>query len=73
MRAHLGDFETTEQELRDIFRLRKRYDDEFGPGGSAWGATDYAERSQAPMKELNEQLRNLLGEQRYREYSSEKE
>lgn len=73
MLAHLGDFGATEQEFPDIFRLRKRYDDEFGPGGAAWGSADFTERSQAALKELNGGLRNLLGEERYHEYAFEKE
>jgi hypothetical protein len=73
MRAHLGGFEATEEEFRGLFTLRKRYDDEFGPGGTAWGASDYAERSEAALKGLNGEIRGLLGDERYREYAFEKE
>src|SRR5207244_5461581 len=42
MRMQSGDFDASEKEFRDIFKLRKQFDDEFSIYGL--GSTDKAER-----------------------------
>lgn len=67
MRFSLNGFEPTEEEFRKVFELRRGFDDEFGP---MWGGVDEGQmqlRNEAQEK-LNENLRQLLGEERYADY-----
>ncbi|HMP82565.1 MAG TPA: hypothetical protein PKA41_07645 [Verrucomicrobiota bacterium] len=68
MRENLGLFEPTESEFREIFALRKSFDDQYGGfmGGGGDEATREARR--AAEQQLQEQLKAMLGEQRYKEY-----
>ncbi len=68
MRMQLASFDPNEQEFRDIFQLKKAFDDEFGMFGL--NLTDAAEQSrrEAATQELNGRLKTLLGEARYAEY-----
>ena len=67
MRANLGSFEPTEQEFREIFKLRKPFDDEYtlfldGSDQAVMQRRGEAENS------VKEAIRNVLGEVRYAEY-----
>lgn len=67
LRHSLYAFEPTEQEFREIFRLHREMDVEFGhhnvPGDPE------ADRSrQEAAAELNEALRGILGDERFAEY-----
>jgi hypothetical protein len=70
MRMQLGDFELSEPEFRDIFKLRKQLDDQFGVMGM--GATTKTEQQKrdAAQAEMNAQIKELLGA-RYTEYKYE--
>lgn len=68
MRMQLASFEPTEQEFRQIFALRKKFDDEFNPRAAATMDTAERERMNAARKEMEQQLKNLLGEARYADY-----
>lgn len=69
MRMQLASFEPNEQEFRDIFKLKKPFDDEYS---SMFGrpATDKTEREKrsAAETEMKNQLKTLLGDARYAEY-----
>ena len=66
-RQQLQGFEPTEAEFVSLFKLRKAFDDEYGPKPGNEAAVDPARRQQAE-KELKEQIKQTLGEQRYSEY-----
>lgn len=68
MRMQLAGFEPSEQEFRDVFKLKKKFDDEFGLYGM--GTLDKAEREKrdATKKEMDAQLKNILGETRFADY-----
>jgi hypothetical protein len=68
MRMQLSAFDPSEQEFKDIFKVRKALDDEFGIAGM--GATDKAERDRmaAAKKEGDAKLKEILGDTRYAEY-----
>ena len=62
-------FDFNEQEFRDVFKVRKKFDDDFycphGPN-----ALPKAEREEyyAAKKEMNAQIRSILGDTRYADY-----
>jgi hypothetical protein len=68
MRMQLASFDPSEQEFRDIFKLKKGFDDEFGSFGMQ--SQDKAEKAKftAAKKELDGQIKSLLGDSRYEEY-----
>ncbi len=68
MRFQLTSFAPSEQEYRDVFKVKKRFDDEYGFAGVP--PTDKAEREKydAAKKELETQLKQTLGETRYADY-----
>lgn len=68
MRMTLGSFDPNEQEFRDIFKVKKQFDDEYSMFGAF--TLDKAEREKraAAEKEMKDQLKNLLGDTRYAEY-----
>lgn len=67
MRENLVAFQPTEQEFREIFKLQKAFDDQFGlwRGG---GDDAFRQAREQAQQALEEQLRALLGEQRYQDY-----
>ena len=69
MRMQLDGLEPSEKEFRDIFKLRKGFDDEFGGmmGMAGMGPDDMKKRSEAE-KLLKEDIRKLLGDERYSDY-----
>ncbi|MGV3757481.1 MAG: hypothetical protein ACO1QS_19040 [Verrucomicrobiota bacterium] len=74
MRMELDGFTPSEQEFKDIFKLRKSFDDE---NGGMFGMMDQSkegrEKYQAAQKELNDQIKSTLGEARYADYEREKD
>ncbi len=68
MRLQMGGFEPTEQEFRQMFTLRKQFEDEFGVPGMQSSAKEEAARRAAAQKELDGQLKSTLGDDRYRLY-----
>ena len=66
MRMQLASFDPNEEEFRDIFKLRKKYDDEYGAMGM--GITDDAEKAGKAKKELDDQVKGILGAERYADY-----
>ncbi len=69
MRMQLDGLDPSEKEFRDIFKLQKAFDDEFGPmyGMGAMGPDDMKKRSESE-KLLKGDIRKLLGEERYADY-----
>ena len=69
MRMQMTDFEPNEQEFRDIFKLRKKFDDEFGGqfGMMSQDKEEQAKRATA-QKELDGQLKTMMGDARYADY-----
>lgn len=67
MRENLTGFQPTEDEFREIFQLKKTFDDQFG---FTRGGSDEAVREQRKLaqQQLDEQLRATLGEERFNEY-----
>jgi hypothetical protein len=65
MRMQMAGFDASEQEFRDIFKIKKAYDDEYG-----YGATDKAdqEKVNAAARERDQKLKDILGEKRAAEY-----
>ena len=73
LRAELGGFEVSEDEFRDLFALRESFDKEygmFGPTGDQDSQEWYQQRSESE-KEMKEAYRDVLGDERYREYGHE--
>lgn len=66
MRMQLASFEPNEQEFRDIFKLQKQFDDEYGAMGMAF--SDEPEKRDEAKKKLNEHVKGILGEARYADY-----
>jgi hypothetical protein len=67
MRTQIAGFEPTEKEFLDIFKMRKTYDDEFGMGIANLSKAE-KEQAEAAKKELNANLKETLGEDRYADY-----
>jgi hypothetical protein len=71
MRMQLTSFDPNEQEFKDIFKVKKAFEDEFGMGASMGGMkpSDKAEREKydTAKKAMDDQLRQQLGD-RYAAY-----
>lgn len=61
VREQLASFDPNEQEFREIFKLRKQIEGEFGttPGGTLGSAS---------TEKMKEQIKRLLGDSRYADY-----
>jgi len=68
MRMQLASFDPNEQEFRDIFKLRKQFDDEYSVLGIAGLDKEERQKREAAEKEMKESMKKLLGESRYTEY-----
>ena len=68
MRMTLGDFEMTEQEFRDVFKIKKQFEDKYnlmlGPG------PEQPEKVLA-RAEMERQIQKVIGDQRYTDYTRE--
>ena len=71
LQNRLGDFAPSEQEFRDLVRLQKQYDDNYGPLSLAASGRDVSQERAVAQKELETQTRALLGDERYQEYQHE--
>jgi hypothetical protein len=70
LRMSLAEFEPTEQEFREMFKVRKKLDDEVGLSFTGKESQQERERVQWAIEELGNQFKTILGEQRYREYQN---
>jgi hypothetical protein len=71
LRATLGGFEPTEEEFRKMFRLQRTFDLEFERGFDERNDADQVVKALAQpdaQTALNEEMRKLLGPQRFAEY-----
>ncbi|HOW66164.1 MAG TPA: hypothetical protein PK256_12825, partial [Verrucomicrobiota bacterium] len=68
MRMQLSGFQPTEQEFREIFKLRKSFDDEHSVLGMSSSDKPDQEKRAAAQKILDDQVKTLLGESRFAEY-----
>ena len=68
MRMQLGTFDPSEQEFRDIFKMRKAFDDEYGWNGMGAASKEDREKMKTAQTELNDKIKELLGESRYTQY-----
>lgn len=73
MRMSMNDFQPSEQEFRDIFKLRKKFDDEFSVMGMPSNKPEERDRRQAAQAELDNGIKAILGEDRFREYKYEQD
>lgn len=67
MRMQMTDFQPSEKEFREMFQLRKSFDDEHGLAGMQSTKPEEQERRRLAEKELNAGMEKILGE-RYPEY-----
>jgi hypothetical protein len=67
MREHLASFQPTEAEFKEVFKLRKAYDDQFGFPRDGGDEAAREQRRQA-QQQLDEQIKGILGEPRYHDY-----
>jgi hypothetical protein len=68
MRMQMNEFQPNEQEFRDIFKLRKDFENEFGMMGMQSNKPEDRAKRDAAQKELDQNVKNVLGEDRFREY-----
>jgi len=68
MRMQMNDFQPNEQEFRDIFKMRKQFEDEYGMMGMQSNKPEDREKREVAQKELDQNIKNTLGEDRYRVY-----
>jgi hypothetical protein len=71
LQNRMGDFTPTESQYREMVRLQKQYDDNYGPLSLAASGRDVSQERAAAQKELETQTRALLGDERYQEYQHE--
>jgi hypothetical protein len=64
MRMQLASFDPNEQEFRDIFKVKKKYEDEQGGDYSDSENT----KNKNAKKEMNDQIKGILGENRFADY-----
>jgi tetratricopeptide (TPR) repeat protein len=72
MRMTMDGFEPSEQEFREIFKVQKAFDDQYGLMGMGLGgdAEGQKKRSEAEAAR-QEQMKSILGDQRYADYQRE--
>jgi uncharacterized membrane protein len=68
MRMQLASFDPSEQEFRDIFKAKKKFDDEFGPFGMLSQDKETKAKYDSAKKELDAGIKSTLGDNRYGEY-----
>jgi hypothetical protein len=69
MRRQLGSFEPNEKEFRDLFKLRKEFDDAHGGlFGQAAMTPEERRKMNEDQKALNAQIKTMMGDARYSEY-----
>ncbi|MEO6184251.1 MAG: hypothetical protein ABIP71_14325 [Verrucomicrobiota bacterium] len=67
MRMQLSSFDPNEKEFRDIFKLQKEFDDEYGAMGM-FGISDDKDKATKARTEMHEQVKTILGTERYADY-----
>lgn len=68
MRAQLHGFEPNEKEFRDIFAMKQEFSDNWGPYGQMGLNSEERKEYKEAEKALNEQIKGLLGDDRYGDY-----
>ncbi len=68
MRESLTGFQPNEDEFRDIYAIRKAYDDQYGFAQKRGGNEAVSEEQKGAQQKLDEQLKATLGADRFREY-----
>lgn len=66
MRMQLTSFDPNEKEFRDIFKLQKEFDDEYGAMGI--NLSDDPDKMKKAKDDLNEKVKEILGGDRYTDY-----
>jgi hypothetical protein len=72
MRSQLAAFNPSEQEFREIFKIRKKFDEEFQSSGRTSDQMG-ADRREAAFFDSERQIRQLLGEARYSDYRNSRD
>jgi hypothetical protein len=70
MRMTLDGFGPSEQEFRDLFKVQKAFDDQFGLMGMSTDQDAQKQRAEAETAR-QEQMKSILGDQRYADYQRE--
>lgn len=73
MRMQLDGFNPSEQEFKDIFKMRKQFDDDYGLYNMGGLSKEDREKRDAAQKELDNNVKQLLGEDRYADYKREQD
>ena len=68
MRMGMGDFEPSEKEFREMFKLQKAFTDEYGMTGFG---NRGGKAPAAAKEEFNNQMKTAMGADRFQEYQSE--
>jgi len=69
MRENLTSFQPTEQEFRGVFKLQKAFDDQYGMTRGGGGDDALRQARDQAQQVLEEQLKALLGDQRFKDYN----
>ena len=72
MRHELGDFNMSEQDFREIFRIRQGFDEEFNRNADP-DDKEFGKRREQAQKQTDAQIKAVLGDQRYAEYQMYKD
>jgi hypothetical protein len=68
LRSQFAYFDASEDEYKAIYRLTAQYADKIYPTDVGSIGPDFAQQRTAAQRELNEQLKTTLGDERYAEY-----
>src|SRR5688572_29256272 len=68
MRMQMSEFQPNEQEFRDIFKLRKEFENEYGMMGMQSNKPEDCAQREAAQKDLDQNIQNPPGESRLREF-----
>ena len=73
LRSELAGFEVSEDEFRNLYALRESFDNEYSMYGPAEGQDpqEWSRQRSEGQKALKESYRDVLGDDRYREYQHE--
>jgi hypothetical protein len=72
MRHELGDFNPSEAEFRAIFRIRQGFDEEYNRAPDP-DDKDFWKRREADQRKIDDQIKAVLGDQRFAEYQMSKD
>jgi hypothetical protein len=68
MRGQIAGFDPSEEEFLAVFQLREQFDREHSPFGTGNATEEEQRRHREGMEQLNQRIRETLGEQRYTDY-----